>query len=124
MRLLLDTHVALWWLAGADISPTASAAIADPSSEVYVSAASVWEVEIKAAIGRLTIDGEFADALRAEQVVPLSITWPHAVEAGRLPAHHRDPFDRMLVAQARIEGLTLVTRDERLGAYDVARLRA
>ncbi len=124
MRLLLDTHVALWWLAGAALAPAAAEAIADPANQVLVSAASVWEVEIKSALGKLRMDADFVATLRAEQVDPLAIAWAHAVEAGRLPAHHRDPFDRMLVAQARVEGLTLVTRDQRLTAYDVARLTA
>ena len=124
MRLLLDTHVALWWLAGTSLAPATADAIADATNEVFVSAASVWEVEIKSALGKLKVDADFVATLRAEQIDPLPIAWAHAVEAGRLPAHHRDPFDRMLVAQARVERLTLVTRDERLGAYDVPRLTA
>lgn len=118
MSLLLDTHALLWWLAGAPMADDARAAIADPGTLVAVSAASLWEIGIKRAIGRLQVDGSFEEHLGPFE--PLPISWAHATAAAALPPHHRDPFDRMLVAQAQIENLTLVTRDPAMAAYDVA----
>lgn len=120
MRLLLDTHVVLWWLADdAALSHPARAAIADPANEVYVSAASAWEIAFKRAIGKLHAPDDLEAALREGQLQPLAIMIVHALLAGALPPHHNDPFDRMLVAQASIEGLTLVTHDRRLNRYGV-----
>lgn len=118
MSLLLDTHALLWWLAGAPMADDARAAIADPGTLVAVSAASVWEIGIKRAIGKLQVDGFLEEHL--EPFEPLPISWAHATTAAALPPHHRDPFDRMLVAQAQIENLTLVTSDPAMAAYDVA----
>ena len=113
--MLLDTRVLLWWLAGAPLSAAASAAIADP---VHVSSASIWEISIKRAIGKVDVDGDLV-ALMGHDFEPLPIVFAHAELAGRLPNHHHDPFDRMLIAQAVLERLVLVTRDGKLGAYDV-----
>lgn len=124
MRLLLDTHVLLWWLADHALSEDARAAIADPISEVAVSAASTWEISIKKALGKLTAPDDLEERLRLGGFTPLPIRIDHATAAGELPRHHDDPFDRMLIAQAKIEGLTLVTRDGRLSGYDVALLTA
>lgn len=121
MRLLLDTHVYLWWLADdANLSEEARLAIADTRSVVHVSAASLWEASIKEALGRLDLGGsDLAEEIAANGFVELPVTAIHASAAAHLPPHHEDPFDRMLVAQARLEGLTLVTSGERLSAYDV-----
>ena len=122
MRLLLDTHVVLWWwqdsrrLGRAVRSAIAGAAV------VYVSAASAWEVVIKMAIGRLQLADSFESHVDAAGFEALPITFAHAAEAGRLPPHHADPFDRMLVGQARVERLVLVTHDEQIKAYDVEML--
>lgn len=89
---------------------------------VYASAASIWEIEIKNALGRLEVPGDFIGLVERSRFEPLPVGFDHAVEAGRLPLHHRDPFDRMLVAQARVEGLTLATADEQLQRYDVQTL--
>ena len=125
MRLLLDTHALLWWLADdPTLSAEARKAIADAGSVVYVSAASAWEIAIKRSLGKLEAPEELDEALAANAFAPLPITIGHALAAGRLPNHHQDPFDRMLVAQAMAEGLTLVTRDENIAKYDVATLRA
>jgi PIN domain nuclease of toxin-antitoxin system len=125
MRLLLDTHALLWWLTrDAKLSPAARAAIADPDSEVAVSAASAWEMAIKSALGKLKAPADLGAQLARHQFTPLAITVVHALEAGALPRHHDDPFDRMLVAQARIEGLTLVTRDAWAVRYGVPTLPA
>lgn len=119
MSLLLDTHALLWWLAGEPIRDEARERIADPSSLVAVSAASIWEAEIKRALGKLRIEGSLARHAVDAGFEPLPITLDHAERAGALAPHHRDPFDRMLVAQAQLESLTIVTRDPAFAAYDV-----
>ncbi len=120
MNLLLDTHVVLWWLAGDRLAPEAQDGIADPAAVVAVSAVSIWEAEIKRALGKLRLDGSLPAHVTAAGFSPLAISLDHAERAGRLPAHHRDPFDRMLIAQAQLENLTIVTRDQGFTAYDVA----
>jgi PIN domain nuclease of toxin-antitoxin system len=119
MRLLLDTNVVLWWL---DDSPELSGEIKDlldTEPAVYVSAVSPWEIAIKQSLGKLEGPEDLAERVRDGQFSGLPITAGHAVRAGRLPAHHRDPFDRILIAQAQIEGMTLVTRDKWIPQYDV-----
>ena len=125
MRLLLDTHVLLWWL-GDDptLSQQARAALADGRNPAYVSSVVIWEVSIKRAIGKLKVPKRFRAVLDDQPFEPLDITPEHAHAVGDLPLHHRDPFDRMLVAQAKTEGLTLVTRDKHLAAYELAILAA
>lgn len=120
MNLLLDTHALLWWLAGARLAPMAQDQIADPTTIVAVSAASIWEAEIKRAVGKLRVDGSLPGHVAEAGFEPLPISLEHAERAGGLPLHHRDPFDRMLVAQAQAEGLMLVTRDDAFAAYEVA----
>lgn len=120
MNLLLDTHALLWWLADAPMTDEARERIASPAAIVAVSAASIWEAEIKRAAGKLRVDGSLPSHVRAAGFEPLPITLDHAERAGTLPAHHRDPFDRMLIAQAQAEGLTLVTRDPAFAAYEVS----
>jgi PIN domain nuclease of toxin-antitoxin system len=125
LRLLLDTHVLLWWLADdRTLGQQARAAIAKPESEVAVSAASIWELSIKKALGKLIAPADLEAQIAAHRFSPLAITVLHALTAGSLPDHHRDPFDRMLVAQAQIEDMTLVTRDELLSNYGVATIPA
>ena len=116
MRLLLDTHVFLWWRAGREMRAEAMEAIRT-SDDVFVSAASAWEVSIKAATGKIRLTASFADGVAQSGFVPLPINLVHTAVAGELPPHHRDPFDRMLVAQARAERLTLVSHDRRLELY-------
>lgn len=119
MRLLLDTHVVLWWLADdRKLSKDARTMIADVNHEVLVSAASVWEVSIKSALRRIEIElDDLEEAIVKSGFEPLPITVQHAVRVGRLPDVHRDPFDRMLVAQAGIEELRLVTHDRVFERY-------
>lgn len=125
MRLLLDTHALLWALAAdASLSGEAAAAITDGRSEVYASAASAWEIEIKRTLGKLEAPPDLVDAVEDTGFEPLAIDMDHAIEAGRLPLHHSDPFDRLLVAQARLEGLTLVTSDSQIERYEVQTLPA
>jgi PIN domain nuclease of toxin-antitoxin system len=119
MRLLLDTHVVLWWL---DDSAELSGEIKDlldTEPAVYVSAVSPWEIAIKQSLGKLEGVEDLAERVRDSQFTGLPITAGHGVRAGRLPALHGDPFDRILVAQAQIEGMTLVTRDKWIPQYDV-----
>lgn len=123
MRLLLDTHVLIWFDSGARLSPVATRAIAE-AAEVYVSAVSGWEIAIKAALGKLTTNRTVAEACEEAGILELPILLRHTAALAALPPHHRDPFDRMLIAQAMTEGLTLVTRDRALAAYDVGILRA
>ncbi len=121
MDLLLDTHVLLWWLADdRRLTASAKATIADPDRRVLVSAASAWEISIKRALGKLAAPDDLAAALVASDLEPLAITINHAERAGALPRHHDDPFDRMLVAQAEAERLTILTGDTRIGDYGVA----
>jgi PIN domain nuclease of toxin-antitoxin system len=125
VRLLLDSHVLLWWLVESPrLSDAAYEAIADPSNEIAVSAATPWELEIKRAAGRLRAPQDLVARLRAARFQMLPITAEHGVAAAHLPRHHRDPFDRMLIAQAQIEGLTIVTRDPRFAPYSVATMPA
>lgn len=123
MNLLLDTHALLWWVGGEALSPEAATAIGDPENLVCVSAASVWEIGIKQALGKLTVAGDL-DTILAEDFEPVPITFDDARRAAELPPHHRDPFDRMLVAQALARELTLVSRDPRMDPYEVSILRA
>ena len=123
MTLLLDTHVLLWWAADDDrLGPAARERLRGEG--VRVSAVTAWEVEVKRALGRLDAPDDLAALLRQEGFVELPLSLEHAVDAGRLPRHHDDPFDRALVAQARAERLVLVTSDRALEDYDVERLDA
>jgi PIN domain nuclease of toxin-antitoxin system len=124
VKLLLDSHAYLWWLDDdPSLSAPARAAIADPENVVLVSAATVWEIEIKRVLGRLKApDVDFAAEIETNQFGEVPVRSGHAVTAARLPAHHDDPFDRMLVAQAQLEGLVCVTRDSAFGPYGVATL--
>jgi PIN domain nuclease of toxin-antitoxin system len=117
----LDTQVLLWSSFDA-LSSHAEDVIGRRADSVFVSAVSVWEIEIKRASGRLSAPTDVAGMVHDAGFVPLPVTFEHALSAGRLPPLHRDPFDRMLVAQARTEGLTLVTSDRVLARYDVATL--
>lgn len=120
MKLLLDTHILLWWLADDPKLPgPATTAIRDGETVVVVSAASAWEIAIKKAAGRLDAPDDLLDEIEANNFDTLAISAGHALAAGALPAHHTDPFDRMLIAQAREEGLTVVTIDARFSDYDV-----
>lgn len=125
MTLLLDTHVLLWWLMEPSrLAPAARGAIADGANLVFVSAASVWEMEIKARLGKLQIPDDLDDQMKRERFMELPVRMAHARESSALPLLHRDPFDRMLVAQSRAESLTLVTTDPLVLAYGGRTLRA
>ena len=124
MRLLLDTHALLWWLADEGLNPEARDAIADPANLAVVSAASAWEISIKKALGILAAPDDLEQQLQTGGFAPLPISIAHSIAAGRLPHHHADPFDRMLIAQAFAEGLTIVTRDKHFNDYRVTLLAA
>ena len=120
MRLLLDTHILLWWLSDDPLLPaSARGAISSPDNEVMVSAAAIWEIAIKKAVGRLDAPDDLLEVLTASDFETLEITASHALLAGGLAPHHSDPFDRMMIAQARAENLTLVSVDEHFPQYDV-----
>jgi PIN domain nuclease of toxin-antitoxin system len=122
-RLLLDTHVFLWWRSDdRQLKRAARRAIAG-ADVVFVSAASAWEAAIKIALGRLRVPDTIEAGVLESGFEKLAIGFAHAEAAARLPAHHTNPFDRMLIAQAQIEGLTLVTHDRRLARYEVELLR-
>ena len=126
MKYLLDTHILLWWL---EDDPRLRArlrtTIADPDNDVVISAATIWEAAIKRALGKLRFETSVLfDTLSRGSIRVLPITADHALAAGDLPRHHDDPFDRMLVAQAIAEGMTLISRDMWLRSYQVALLRA
>ena len=126
MKLLLDTHAFLWFVTGdSRLSPRARRRMEEPGAELYVSAASVWEMAVKSSLGKLTLPlplGPFMDQKRDQGYRVLPVEWHHAWAVENLPFHHRDPFDRLLAVQARVEGLVLVTGDPAFKAYGVKTL--
>ena len=125
MNLLLDTHALLWWLDDHPrLSRRARAAIGDGQNVVFISAAVIWEIRIKQALGKLSVPEEFRMILEAQPFLTLDITANHAHAVEKLPPHHRDPFDRMLIAQATVERLTLVSNDTRFKPYGVPLIKA
>ncbi len=127
LDLLLDTHAFLWWLAGDHaLSVPARTAIEDTRNTVFVSAATGWEIATKVRIGRLplaaSVAADMADILAAQGFASLPISFVHGQAAGRLPGPHKDPFDRMLIAQAMLDGLVLVSNEQPFDAYGVRRL--
>lgn len=123
MKLLLDTHTAAWFVqASGRLSEPARLAIIDRRSEVLLSAVVVWEIAIKRGLGKLPVSGRYIEALLDGGAQPLSITLEHARAVETLPAHHRDPFDRLLIAQAAAEQATIVTHDPQISRYGVPTL--
>lgn len=127
MRLLLDTHALLWWLAGdAALSAAAKSALADDNNDIFVSAASTWEISTKHRLGKLpgvaAIASDLAGSIADQGFLGLPVTLRHGQAAGALPGLHRDPFDRMLIAQALIEQLVLVSNERLFDDYNVGRL--
>ena len=125
MNLLLDTHVLLWWLdANPNLSEKAKSTIADGNNLIFVSAVVIWEIRIKQALGKLAIPDNFRRVLDQQPFEMLAITAEHAHAIGDLPAIHHDPFDRMLIAQAKVEGFAIVTRDSIVQEYKVQTIQA
>jgi PIN domain nuclease of toxin-antitoxin system len=127
MRLLLDTHALLWWLAGVRrLSAGARAAIGDQANEIYVSAASAWEITTKFRLGKLPgvgpIAADVAAAVAAQEFLELPVAMRHAQHAGGLPGPLRDPFDRMLMAQSLLEAMPLVSSERSFDSYGVRRI--
>lgn len=125
MEILLDTHMLLWWLADDQrLSKKARAIMADPGNLPVVSASTAWEIAVKQALGKLTMDGCLEQEVHDQGFSMLPITFAHAAETLTLPAIHRDPFDRMLVAQARVENLPLLTVDPHIPQYPANVIKA
>jgi PIN domain nuclease of toxin-antitoxin system len=125
VRLLLDTHALLWTLIEPErLADEALAAVTDPQNDVTVSVVSAWEISIKQAAGKLDAPDDLPSALAEQRFVPLPVTLSHALRAGRLPLHHTDPFDRLIIAQAGLEDLTIVMRDRAFRPYGVSLLAA
>ncbi len=123
-RYLVDTHAALWWLADDPrISPAARAAISDAGNELLVSVASLWEIAIKRQLGKLKAPDDLPDILIEEGFGFLPVTARHSWKVQELPLHHRDPFDRLLIAQSQVLSVPLATADDELAAYDIEAIR-
>ena len=128
MDLLLDTHVAIWWMEGSDrLGAQCKAALFQPGARLWISTASVWEMAIKSGLGRLRLSTPLEECIpdlvaRGAHCLPISLN--HALAVRTLPPHHADPFDRMLIAQAHCDNLTLVTADTLIRAYDIRTLDA
>lgn len=123
MNLLLDTHAFLWWVSDDPrLNAAARAAIAQPSTLVFVSAVTAWEISIKSALGKLDAPEDYEVELERHRLRALPIQNAHALAVKHLPLHHQDPFDRLLIAQAQLERLTLVTHDGRIALYEVSTL--
>lgn len=125
MIVLLDTHAFLWWIANDPrLSSGARRLMGDPGTELLLSAASAWEIGIKSSLGRLNVSGDLqafmTEQLRLNGIQVLPIHMTHALRASTLPQHHRDPFDRMLVAQGQVEGVPILTADPNIARYEVA----
>lgn len=124
-RFLIDSHVLLWWADKPEVLSTdARLALADGRNTVFVSVASIWELGIKQAAGKIRLPEDIRTLINVNRFDVLPIAAEHAITASALPPHHRDPVDRMLIAQANSEGLTLVTGDEMIRQYDVKLLAA
>jgi len=123
---LLDTHVLLWWLGSPNrLATHVREVIQDPRQDVFVSAAAAWEIGIKQALGRrLDVPDNLADEIANVGIETLPITFRHGLAVANLPPHHADPFDRLMIAQAQLEHLVLVTHDSKIHQYDVALLKA
>ncbi len=120
MKLLLDTHILLWWLNDApELSERGREIIAEQSNIIFVSVVSIWEIRSKEALGKISVPPDFQSQLEKEPFETLSITAQHAHGLARLPLHHRDPFDRMLIVQAQLDGLVLLSKDPVIGTYEV-----
>jgi PIN domain nuclease of toxin-antitoxin system len=125
VRLLLDTHVVIWWLQASErLSGEVASMINHGRHEIVVSAVAGCEMAQKRAVGKLRVPDDLERQIAANEFTELPITLRHGLAAGELPPHHRDPFDRLLIAQARCEGLTLVTANRKISAYDVPILPA
>jgi len=123
MNFLLDTHILLWWLENdSKLSGEIRSVVSDPNNLIFVSAISAWEIAIKQSLGKLTLPNNLEEALDISRFEVLSITLAHGIRVADLPMHHKDPFDRMLISQALVEGLTIITVDDKFKLYEVSLL--
>ena len=121
MKLLLDTHVLLWWLSNhTSLTTKAAAVIKDGGNDIFVSAVTGWEISIKRALGKLKAPDDLEEALETNRFNHLPISIRHGLVAGSLPRHHDDPFDRMLISQSHVEGMTLISADQIIKKYDIS----
>lgn len=119
-RLLLDTHALIWWMNGSSqLGPLSKQLIAEKNNQIYVSAASIWEMSIKRQMGKLEVPDDLDSIIDELGFDKLDISLFHAEQAGNLPTHHKDPFDRMLIAQAQAEGLQIIYSDEHFPKYNI-----
>ena len=124
MQLLLDTHALIWWLSkDSTLSLAAKGEIANPDNIVFVSAASAWEIAIKKSLGKLQAPDDLSLQVKKNRFTPLAISIEHALNVEKLPLHHQDPFDRILIAQAMYEKLIIMTRDRKFEAYEVKTIK-
>jgi PIN domain nuclease of toxin-antitoxin system len=124
-RILLDTHALIWWLNGDNkLGLNAIEQISNPENDIYVSAATVWEMSIKQQMGKLVAPEDIESKVEQAGFSALPITLFHGQQAGKLPLHHKDPFDRMLIAQSQAEGLQILTKDEHFPAYGIRLINA
>ena len=124
-RILLDTHVLIWWFDGNDkLGLNAREQITNLENDIYVSSATVWEMSIKQQMGKLVAPEDIEAKVEQAGFISLPISLFHAQQAGRLPQHHKDPFDRMLIAQAQAEGLQILTKDQHFPAYGIKLINA
>jgi len=120
VKFLLDTHILLWFLENdCKLSEILREVITNPENLVFVSSVSAWEISIKQSLGKLIVPSNLKEALQFSQFEVLSMTLAHGIKVADLPTHHKDPFDRMLIAQALVEGLTVITVDKKFKLYDV-----
>ncbi len=120
MNLLLDTHILIWAFSNnSRLTGKARDALVDGHNQVFVSAVTAWEITIKKALGKLKVPDSYEDELTAHRFTALDVTTAHALAVGRLPPHHADPFDRLLIAQTRVENLKLITADPMIQRYDI-----
>lgn len=120
MKLLLDTHIFIWWMASSDrLSKKFLHAINDPNNTIYLSSLVAWEISIKKKLGKLTTPNDIEAAVRKHRMIPLPISIAHATHTLSLPFHHKDPFDRLLIAQAQLEKMSIITADPIFRKYDI-----
>jgi PIN domain nuclease of toxin-antitoxin system len=125
MKYLLDTHTLLWWLEdNPTLSRKAKQAISSVTNSIFISAVSAWEITIKKSLKKLEAPDNLEEMIKFNSFISLPITIAHTMEIGKLPHYHDDPFDRLLIAQAQYEKLTLITRDTRIIKYDVTVIEA
>ena len=125
MKLLLDTHTLIWWLANnPTLSQAAKKAISNPDNLVFISAASAWEMAIKRSLGKLDAPDDLERQIKNHNFQPLPITITHGLAVEKLPHHHNDPFDRIIIAQATWESMTVITRDQKFSSYNISILKS